>query len=137
MKTPLAIAAASAVLAIGVAPIVSRADDKPDAKPAHTDTCFWARNVTGFAAPDDHTVYVRVGLHDVYRLDLMISCPDVDWNQRVALQSSRGAGGSICNALDAEIVSHAVGLGRQRCPVKAMHKLTPDEVAALPKKAKP
>ena len=68
---------------------------------------------------------------------LMIACPDVDWNQRVALQSSHGAGGSICGPLDAEIISHATGIGRQRCPVKAMHKLTPDEIAALPKKAKP
>lgn len=139
MKTPLAIAAAAAVLALGVAgahPDQARADDKA-AKPASKDVCFWARNVTSFAAPDDHTVYVRVNLHDVYRLDLMVSCPDVDWNERIALQSSHGAGGSICNALDAEIVSHAVGIGRQRCPVKALTKLTPEEVAALPKRAKP
>ncbi|MBS0333368.1 MAG: hypothetical protein JSS35_11420, partial [Proteobacteria bacterium] len=88
-------------------------------------------------APDDHTVYVKVNLHDVYRLDLMVPCPDVNWNQRIALQSSRGAGGSICSALDAEIVSHATGLGRQRCPVKTLTKLTPEQVAALPKGAKP
>jgi hypothetical protein len=94
-------------------------------------------SVTSFAAPDDHTVYVKVNLHDVYRLDLMISCPDVNWNQRIALESSHGAGGSICNALDAEIISHATGLGRQRCPVKTLTKLTPEEVAALPKGAKP
>ena len=48
-----------------------------------------------------------------------------------------GAGGSICNALDAEIVSHATGIGRQRCPVKTLTKLTPEQVAALPKGAKP
>lgn len=138
MKTPMALAAAAAVLALGVAgaPVVGRADDKP-AKPASKDVCFWARNVTSFAAPDDHTVYIQVNYRDVYRLDLMISCPDVDWNQRVGLESSHGAGGSICNALDAEIVSHATGLGPQRCPVKALTKLTPAEVAALPKRAKP
>ena len=127
---------AFAVLALGAAG--AHADNKAaDAKPAHTDTCFWARNVTSFAAPDDHTVYVKVNLHDVYRLDLMIACPDVNWNQRIALESSHGAGGSICNALDAEIISHATGLGAQRCPVKTLTKLTPEEVAALPKHAKP
>lgn len=134
MKTPAMLkpfAAAALLLALGAASGVS-ATDKPS-----KNECFWARNVTSFAAPDDHTVYVRVNLHDVYRLDLMIACPDVDWNQRIALQSSHGAGGSICGPLDAEIISHATGLGRQRCPVKAMHKLTPDEIAALPKKAKP
>ena len=129
MKTP--VLAAALVLALGAASAASAAD-----KPS-TDQCFWARNVTSFAAPDDHTVYVKVNQRDIFRLDLIIACPDVDWNQRVALQSSHGAGGSICSPLDAEIISHAQGIGRQRCPVKAMHKLTPDEIAALPKKAKP
>lgn len=130
MKTPL-FAAAALVLALGVASAASAAD-----KPAK-DECFWARNVTSFAAPDDHTVYVKVNQRDVFRLDLLIACPDVDWNQRVALKSSHGAGGSICSPLDAEIISHATGIGHQRCPVKAMHKLTADEIAALPKNAKP
>ena len=65
----------------------------------------------------------------------MISCPDVDWNQRVALVSRSGP--TVCNALDAEIVSRATGLGQQRCPVKTLTKLTPEEAAALPKRAKP
>lgn len=133
IKTPLALAAA-ALLALGAT--AANSTDKPVQKPS-SDQCFWARNVTSFAAPNDHTVYVRVGVRDVYQLDLMIPCPDVDWNQRVALLSSHGAGGSICNALDAEIVSHATGLGAQRCPVKTLHKLTPAEVAALPPKARP
>src|ERR1700744_746912 len=132
MKTPALLAAAALTLAAAAAPFAATAADKPSA-----DQCFWARNITSFAAPDDHTVYVKVGMRDVYKMDLMISCPDVDWNQRVALQSSRGAGGSICGSPDVEIISHATGLGHQRCPVKAMRKLTPDEIAALPKKAKP
>ena len=129
MKTSLAFAAAAL---IGLGATAAKAADNPDA-----NQCFWARNVQSFAAPDDHTVYVRVSSRDIYRMDLLIPCPDVDWNQRVALRSSRGAGGSICNALDVDIVSHATGLGRQRCPVKALHKLTPAEIAALPKGARP
>ena len=131
MKIHVALAAAASLLALG-ATAAGAAD-----RPAHADQCFWARNVTSFAAPDDHTVYVRVNQRDVFRLDLMIACPDVDWNQRVALRSSHGAGGSICSPLDAEIISHATGIGRQRCPVKALTKLTPAEVATLPKGAKP
>jgi hypothetical protein len=132
MKTRAIVGATALLLVLSAAATTASAADKP-----LKDECFWARNVTSFAAPDDHTVYVKVNQRDVFRLDLMIACPDVDWNQRVALQSSHGAGGSICSPLDAEIISHATGLGRQRCPVKAMHKLTPDEIAALPKKAKP
>lgn len=135
MKTP--VFAAALLLALGVASAASAAPDKTSADKTSKDQCFWARNVTSFAAPDDHTVYVKVNMHDVYRLDLMIACPDVDWNQRIALQSSHGAGGSICGPLDAEIISHAAGIGHQRCPVKAMRKLSAAEIAALPKGAKP
>jgi len=62
-------------------------------------------------------------------------CQDMEWNQRLAL-ISRG-GGSICSGMDAEVVNRATGLGRQRCPVRGMHKLTPEEVAALPRNARP
>jgi hypothetical protein len=129
MKTSIALAAAAL---LGLAATAAGAADKPNG-----DQCFWARNIVSFAAPDDHTVYVRVSSRDIYRMDLLVPCPDVDWNQRVALRSSHGAGGSICSPLDAEIVSHATGLGPQRCPVKALHKLTPEEIAALPKHARP
>jgi hypothetical protein len=133
MKTHLAFAAAAAAL-LAFMPALASAADKPG-KPVAPRQCFWSRNITGFAAPDDHTVYVRVSFRDVYRLDLMIACPDVEWNQRIALVSRSGS--FICNALDAEIVSHATGLGPQRCPVKTLTKLTPAEIAALPKHAKP
>jgi hypothetical protein len=129
MKTP-AILAATAVLALTAG--AARADDPPGDK----NQCFWTRNVTSFASPDNRTVYVKVNSRDVYRLDLMIPCQDVDWNQRVALVS-RGGGATICRGIDAEIVSHATGIGRQRCPVSHMQKLTPEQVAALPKGAKP
>jgi len=33
--------------------------------------------------------------------------------------------------------AHATGLGAQHCPVKTLTKLTPAEIAALPKHAKP
>jgi hypothetical protein len=90
--------------------------------------------VTSFAAPDEQTLYVRVGVRDVYRFDMFARCPDIDWNQSLAL-ISRGSSW-ICSGMDAEVVSHSP-IGRQRCPVRDMHKLTPDEVAALPKRARP
>jgi hypothetical protein len=133
MKISLALAVAAL---LGLGSTAARPADKPMDKPSG-DNCFWARNVESFAAPDDHTVYVRTSSRDIYRMDLLIPCPDVDWNQRVALRSSHGAGGSICNALDVDIVSHATGLGAQRCPVKSLRKLTPAEIAALPKHARP
>jgi len=97
--------------------------------------CFYTRNVTNFAAPDDKTLYVRVGVRDVYRFDMFGHCPDIDWNQRLALVSR--ASSWICNGMDADVITHSPGIGRQRCPVSDMHKLTPEEIAALPKRARP
>jgi hypothetical protein len=135
MKTPIAISAAVALLAANVAAAPPAwAADKPTDKPAARNECFWTRNVTSFAAPDDRTVYIRVNMHDVYKFDLMVSCPGVDWRQSLALKS---VSGSVCNGMDAEIISHAPGLGRMRCPISHMHKLTPEEIAALPKRARP
>jgi hypothetical protein len=133
MKIALASAASAAAILMLAASAASAADSP--GKPASQNQCFWTRNVTSFAAPDDHTVYVRVNMRDVYKFDLMGPCPDVDWNQRIALVSRGGS--NICTGMDAEIVSHATGIGRQRCPVQHMQKLTPEEIAALPKHARP
>jgi hypothetical protein len=131
MKTHAALAAGAAALLAFAATAASAADTPVK------NQCFWARNVTSFAAPDDRTVYIQVSFRDVYKFDLMVSCPDIDWNQRLALVPSGGSGGSICSGMDAQIVTHATGIGRQRCPITHMRKLTPEEIAALPKRARP
>lgn len=97
-------------------------------------SCFWANSANGFNAVDDQTVYLRVGVKDVYRLDLFSRCPDIDWNQAIALVSHGGS--SICSGLDATVITKGP-LGPQRCEVRTVTKLTPEEVAALPPKAKP
>jgi hypothetical protein len=100
---------------------------------SHQD-CFYARNVNGYSAVGDNILNIRVGVKDVYQLKLMGSCPDLDWNNSIALKS-RGSSW-ICSALDAEVITHSQ-IGPQRCPVSEMRKLTPAEVAALPPKQKP
>jgi hypothetical protein len=102
--------------------------------PAPHRDCFWTRDVNNFAAADEHTVNVKVGVRDVYQMEMFGSCPDVDWNQRIALVS-RGTS-MICSGLDAEIITHSP-IGPQRCPVRNIHKLTAAEIAALPKRARP
>lgn len=91
--------------------------------------CFWSQNVNGFNAIDQETVLVTVGVNDVYRLDLMGRCPDIDWNQRIALVSRGGS--SICSGLDATIITRGPGGMNQRCPVRMVTRLTPEEATAL------
>jgi hypothetical protein len=102
---------------------------------APAESCFLASDVNGFSAPNDRTVYVEVGVHDVYRLDLMSNCLDLSFRQGVGLEGTPGSPW-ICSPLDATIVYRQTGV-RQRCPVTAIHKLTAAELAAVPKQDRP
>lgn len=132
MKTKLALIA----LALGGLVAGSAAAQAPKAPKAEKPKreCFLNSNVSGFAAQGNEVVNLRVGVKDYYRLDLMGPCFNVDWNMRIALVS-RGSN-FICAGADAEIISRSE-MGPQRCMVRSIRKLTPVEVAALPKGSKP
>jgi Family of unknown function (DUF6491) len=124
----VAVAAATSALAATVA------NAQPPARHSN-DQCFVRRNINGFSAPNDRTVYIRVGVSDVWRLDLMIDCTGLAFRNAFALEA-RPATAWICSPLDATVIVRQTGIS-QRCPVSAMHKLTPDEIAALPKRDRP
>lgn len=134
MRLKIGLAVLAAALMGAGASQIAVAKDKPGAK-YDPQQCFYSRNVESFAAPDEHNLYIRVGVRDVYHFEMFGPCPDIDWNQRLALVARPGPW--ICNGMDAEVITHQAGLGPQRCLVKNMQKLTPDEIAALPKRAKP
>jgi len=96
--------------------------------------CFWTRNAVNFASNDNRIVNVRVGVKDVYQFEMFGRCEDVDWNNSIALVS-RGSS-YICTGIDAEIISHSE-LGPMRCPVRNIHKLSAEEIKALPRHARP
>ena len=124
---PLAAASLIAALALaGTAQAASAASNNKN--------CFYSRNISSWRASGDQTVYLRVGVRDTYRLDLMTRCTDINWNEKIGIQS-RGSSW-ICSGLDAEIIS-PTSIGPQRCPVQTLRKLTPQEAAALPKKDRP
>jgi hypothetical protein len=134
MSVKIGLAALAAAL-VGMGSCQLAAAKDTPARKYDAKQCFYSRNVESFAAPDQHNLYIRVGVRDVYHFEMFGPCPDIDWNQRLALVARPGPW--ICDGMDAEVVTHAVGLGPQRCLVRNMHKLTPDEVAALPKRARP
>ena len=132
----LTAAAVLAVAAGGAAP--APAADKPSdtaAGPKGQKDCFHPRFINGFAAPDEKNLYIRVGVRDVYHFEMFAPCLDMDWNNNLGLVVRPGPW--VCDGMDAEVISHATGLGRQRCFVRHMRKLSPEEVAALPKGSRP
>lgn len=136
MRPPfLALALAlTAVSGAACAPAAKPGDLAAAATAPQARECFFTRSVNGFSAPDDETLYLRVGVRDVYQMQMFSSCPDMDWAQKLAIVSRSGS--SICRGTDATIISPGP-LGEQRCMVRAVRKLTPAEVEAMPRGSRP
>ena len=99
------------------------------------EQCFFARNMTSFAPVGREKLNIRVGVNDYYQIDLLGTCQDLDWTQRIGLES-RGSDW-ICSGLDVTLIVPSSTLGPQRCTASSIRKLSPDEVKALPRKEKP
>lgn len=96
--------------------------------------CFNVNSISNYAAVDRKTVNLRVGVSDYYQVTMLGVCPDINWTQKVAFQAT--AGSQVCDGLDLTV--HVPGpTGPQECAADTIRKLTPEEVAALPKGQKP
>lgn len=118
-----------ALLAAALLPAACTAPGEPGSASNRAEReCFHVDNVRSFTPLDDDAVAVRVGARDHYRLELIGTCPDVDWAWSIAIRT-RGSSW-VCRGFDAElIVPHPSGA--QYCPVRSVRKLTEAEVAAL------
>ena len=141
MKTLAPLAAARFVALWAAAALVAgpaAAEPMPAANPPpRHNACFWQQNVNSFAAHDDTALYLLVGARDVYELKMFGNCFDLSWLHHIGLQTHGMS--DICEGSnpDVEVVVHETGLGHMRCPVTSVRRLAPDEVAALPKDARP
>lgn len=104
------------------------APPQESAAPRGGQQCFLASQVNGFDAIDDQTVDVTVGVNNVYRLQIVGVCPDIDWTQRIGIRA-RGGSRWVCRGLDAELIVPSP-TGLQTCPVTAVRKLTDEELKA-------
>lgn len=132
LKLALPMAAALAALTAAAPLAAAKSPEEPGAKAPRQ--CFWTRQINNFAAQDDKIVNVRVGVKDVYQFEMFGRCHEVDWAQKIAVRS-RGSS-YICSGLDAEIIAPSA-IGPQTCQVRTVRKLTPEEIEALPKGARP
>ena len=110
--------------------------------------CFYITEWRGWKSPSPNVIYLGVNMHDVYRVDLsagsrLLQAPDVHLVSR-----TRGPD-TVCSAIDLQLeVSDDIGVqgrfgagigggfgGGMREPLIAskLTKLTPDEIAAIPK----
>ena len=114
--------------------------------------CFIITQWRGWKSPSPNVIYLGVNMHDVYRVDLsagsrLLQTPDVHLVSR-----TRGPD-TVCSAIDLQLeVSDDIGVqgrfgtgvdggfdGGMREPLIAskLTKLTPEEIAVIPKQYRP
>lgn len=118
-----------ALLAATLLPAACAAPGEPGSAPARAERqCFHVGNVSSFTPLEGDAVAVRAGARDHYRLELVGTCPDIDWAWDIAIRA-RGSSW-VCRGHDADlIVPHPSGT--QYCPVRSVRKLSEAEVRAL------
>jgi hypothetical protein len=128
VKTPILMAAVAALGLAGAAHA-----DAPAAKPKMP--CFYSRDWSGWRSPDEKTIYLRVRVNEIYRLDLSFGSSLLTWPDSHLINEVRGTD-SVCSPIDLDL---KVANDRVVEPlfIKSIAKLTPEQVAAIPKKYLP
>ena len=99
--------------------------------------CFHANNARNFRSVNATTVHLRVGSRDFYRLDLIGPCPNLDFSLRLGLQTRGGSQVCTGSGLGTNIIVRGPSGGAQRCAIRQITALTPEEVAALSPRDRP
>lgn len=127
----------SAAAVLGLAALASGpvafAADKPAKAPA---ACFSSRNWDGWHSPDQKTIYFRVNVRDIFKVDLSYGSPLLTYSDSHLISREHGTDW-ICAPIDLDLsVSDGSGI-HDPLFVKAITKLTAEQVAAIPKKDLP
>lgn len=101
------------------------------------DSCFASNNWRGWSAPGDgDMLYLRVGLNDIYRVDLTPGTRVRKGADNFLVSQVRGSNW-ICGPLDLDLQLSDHNGFRQGLIARSLRKLTPAEVAAIPRKDLP
>jgi len=104
--------------------------------PAPMRECFASRDWQGWSSPSPDVIYLKVRNREVYRLDLAAKSNLLN-SPGIFLVSRLRGSDRICGALDLDLEAADTSGFRSPLFPKAMRRLTPEEVAALPRKHQP
>lgn len=123
----------AAIVVIASAVSVPAQATPPHERPA---ACFSAGRFRSWRAPNARTIYILVGRHRYYRLDLAGTCPLL-LAPGARLVTKFFGSEQVCSPLDWDLAV-SLGLeGREPCIVESMTQLTPAQVAGIPKSRRP
>ena len=106
---------------------------------SHASDCFYITQLENDRPLNDRSVLMRVNVSDYYRLDFADTCPSLTYPEPKLILTPVGGIGLICHALDLDVKVGQNGPGDFPVPCipSALHRMTPAEVAAIPKKDLP
>ena len=125
----------SAILLTGLAGGALIAAPAANADPAQ---CFYSHDWDGWkATPDSRTIFIKVGVNKIYRIDLARECPNLQ-APHAQLRTDTPGNSAICTALDLNLqVADGLGGSKVSCIPSHITRLSPEEAAALPKNLRP
>ncbi len=130
MKPSLPVLLSLACLFAG--PALAQAPAKP--APAKSP-CFRLSDLENHKIVDAHTLYYGVRGKEVYKFTMSGSClAAAQDSDPLVLEPFSST--TICRPMDLNL-GVMIGGGTQTCIIKSIEKLTPEQVAAIPKKFKP
>ena len=115
----------ASLLSSGCAP----ASTELTAASASQNPCFQARLARTYTRIDPQTLLVEAGVRGSYRMELLDTCPDLEWTNDASFRG-RGDGTFVCSALDAEIAFPRAGL-REVCLFSRMTPISAAEATAF------
>ena len=121
-----------ALTALGTASALAFALPALAAASSAVPDCFLTRDVRNHTVADDHTMYIDVGGRAVYRVDMNNNCLAAATSSDPYVLRDHAGTGRICHKLDFDVAVQG-----NRCIVDSVTRLTPAEVAALPRKVRP
>lgn len=123
-------------LAASCAPVAD--SDMTGAATQSARQCFSVRQVDNFKQGRPDQVFLRVGRNDVYELNAVGGCPDMDFAVQMALIPDDGMVSTrLCTDDWARIVVPGSTSQTAVCRVRVSRKLTAEEIAALPPRHRP
>jgi hypothetical protein len=99
--------------------------------------CFTVNDWHGWSSPSPDVLYLAVSFKDVYKVELAHPVEGLNLMDTVVISDEAGLQ-SVCSAVDLHLImTHRRGGSRQGLIVRSLTRLTPEEIAAIPKKDRP
>ena len=135
----LCAAAATAAATADPKPAPAPVPDKSPvtaAPAAAAKRCFRLHDWNGWRTPDGKTMYIRVGISDLWRIDMTNTCSGLRSSSSHLVTRVRG-GDLVCDALDLDLSVQDTNGFTEPCIIQSIRPLTDAETKALDSKDRP